>query len=100
MHFFVEVPTILQKNVSKGWKSKEKSRTTVDLNNKYTECTPCKCFRWGYVDNLIAKYLKPHKDNYKRRKQVCFIERGNRALQKQCDNGDNNNDQKMYASMV
>ena len=32
----------------------------------------------------------------KRRKQVCFNEKGNRA----CDNGKNNSDQKIYASMA
>ena len=43
---------------------------------------------------MIAKYLKPPKDNEKRRKQVSFNEKGNRA----CDNSKNNSDQKIYAS--
>ena len=31
--------------------------------------------------------------------QVIFSERGNRGSHKQCDNGKNNNDQNIYASM-
>ena len=49
---------------------------------------------------MIAKCSKPPHYNEKRRKQVYFSERGNRASQKQCDNGKNNNDQRIYASMV
>ena len=44
---------------------------------------------------MIAKYPKPPKDNEKRRKQVSFNEKGNRA----CDNGENNYDNKIYESM-
>ena len=45
---------------------------------------------------MIAKCPKPLKDNEKRRKQVLFNEKGNRA----CDNGENNSDQKIYVSMT
>ena len=45
---------------------------------------------------MIAKCPKPPKDNEKRKKQVRFNERGNCA----CDNGKNNSDQKIYASMA
>ena len=45
---------------------------------------------------MIEKFPKPPKDNEKRRKQVRFNEKGNRA----CDNGKNNSDQKIYASMA
>ena len=45
---------------------------------------------------MIAKFPKPPKDNEKRRKQVRFNEKGNPA----CDNGENNSDQRIYASMV
>ena len=45
---------------------------------------------------MIAECPKPPKDNEKRRKQVRFNEKGNRAG----DNGENNNDQKIYASMA
>ena len=44
---------------------------------------------------MIAKCPKPPKDNEKRRKQVSFNEKGNPA----CDNGENNSDQNIYASM-
>ena len=45
---------------------------------------------------MIAKCPKPPKDNEKRRKQVCFNEKGNRA----CDNGEDNDYHKIYASMA
>ena len=40
------------------------------------------------------------KDNQKRQNQVRFSEKGNRASQKECNNGGNNNNQKIYASMA
>ena len=45
---------------------------------------------------MITKCPKSPKDNEKGRKQVHFNEKGNRA----CDNGENNNDHKIYASMA
>ena len=45
---------------------------------------------------MIAKCPKPPKDSEKRRKQVHFNEKGNRA----CDNGKNYNNHKIYASMA
>ena len=45
---------------------------------------------------MIAKCPKPPKDNEKRRKQVCFNEKVNRA----CENGKDNDDHKIYASMA
>ena len=45
---------------------------------------------------MIAKCHKPQKDNEKRRKQVPFNEKVNRA----CDNGEDNYDHKIYASMA
>ena len=44
---------------------------------------------------MIAKCPKPPKDNDKRRKQVHFNEKVNRA----CDNGKDNDDHKIYTSM-
>ena len=66
------------------------------LGNRQTERTPRKCFRCGSENHLIEKYPKPPKDNEKRRKQVRFNEKGNCA----CDNGKNNSDKKIYASMA
>ena len=60
------------------------------------ERTPRKFFRCGSEDHMIAKCPKPPRDNDKRQKQVRFNEKGNRA----CDNGENNSDQKIYASMA
>ena len=45
---------------------------------------------------MIAKCPKPPKDNEKRRNQVHFNEKGNRA----CNNGEDNDDHKIYASMA
>ena len=56
------------------------------------ERPPWKCFRCGSEDHMIAKCPKPLKDNDKRRRQVRFNEKGNRA----CDNGENNYDHKIY----
>ena len=44
---------------------------------------------------MIARCPKPPKDNEKRRKQVRFNEKGNR----ECDNGEDNDDHKKYAYM-
>ena len=70
------------------------------MEKRRTECTPHKCFRCGSEDQLLAKCPKTPKDKNKQRKQVSFSERGNRALHKECKNGDNYNDQKIYASMI
>ena len=43
---------------------------------------------------------KPPKDNEKRQKQVRLTERGNRASKNESNNSDNDNDQKIYASMA
>ena len=56
-------------------------------------------FRCGSVNSLIDKCLKPHKDSKKQQKKVCFNERYNCASQKDPKNGDDDNNQKMYASM-
>ena len=60
------------------------------------ERTPLKCFRCGYEDHIIAKCPKPPKDNDRWRKQLRFNEKGHRA----CDNGKNNYDHNIYASMA
>ena len=45
---------------------------------------------------MIVKCPKPPKDNEKRRKQVRFNEKGNPA----CNNGEDKDDHKIYASMA
>ena len=59
------------------------------------ECTPRKKIRCGSEDHLISKYPKPPKDNQKWRKQVRLNEKSILA----CNNGNNNSDQNIYASM-
>ena len=44
---------------------------------------------------MIAKFSKPPKYSEKRRKSVRFNEKGNR----ECDNGEGDNDHNIYASM-
>ena len=48
----------------------------------------------------MAKFPNPPKENEKRRKQIFFSEKGNRASQKECNNSKNKNDQNIYASMA
>ena len=45
---------------------------------------------------MIKNFPKPPKNNEKRLRQVRFNEKGNHA----CDNGENNDDHKIYASMA
>ena len=75
-------------------KEKEKSRA-VDASDNRRTSTPRKCFRCGYEDHMIAKFPKPPKENEKRRNKVLLNVKGNCA----CNNGENNSDQKIYASM-
>ena len=77
-------------------KEKKKARAVDGSSNRRTERTPWKCFRCGSEDHMIAKCPNPPKDNEKRRKQVRFNEKGNRA----CDKGNNKSDQKIYVSMA
>ena len=59
----------------------------VDVSSyRQMERPPRKCFRCGSENHMIAKCPK----------QVCFNEKGNYA----CDNGENNSDCKIYASMA
>ena len=81
-------------------KEKEKYHVAGDLDNRRTERTSRKCFRCRSEDNLISKFLKPPKDNKKRRKKVRFNERGNHASQKESENRENKNKQKIYAYMA
>ena len=94
--FFGGVNHSAEKYFKRIRQEKEKSFATGYLDNRRTERTPQKFFRCGYEDNLIAKCPNPPKENEKRRKQVCFNEKYNRA----CDNGNDNNDQMIYASMA
>ena len=57
-------------------------------------------FRRGSMDDLISKFPKPPKYEKKRLKTVRFNEKGNCAPQKESENGDNDNEQKIYASMA
>ena len=77
-------------------KDKGKYCADGDSEKQWTERTPHKYFRCGSEGHLIAKCPKQPKDNEKQQNQVCFNERVNRSLQKECDNGDDDNDQKIY----
>ena len=60
------------------------------------ELTPQKCFRCGSEEHMIAKCPNPPKDNDKRRREVRFNEKVNHVR----NNGGNNDDHKVYASMA
>ena len=77
-------------------KEKEKARAVDVSSNRHTERTPWKCFICESGYHMIAKCTKPPEDNEKRQMQVRLNEKGNRA----CDNGENNDDHKIYASMA
>ena len=82
--------------LQKDKKGKEKSRAVDVLDNRRTERTPQKCFRCESEYHMTAKCPKQQKDNKKPQKKVRLNEKGNRA----CNNGKNNSDQKIYASMA
>ena len=92
----MEVLTTLHKERKMIRQERGKYRTAGASDNRQTERTPRKYFRCGSEDHLIAKFPKPPKENEKQRNQVYFNGKGNRA----CDNGENNSDQKIYASMA
>ena len=69
------------------------------MDRQQTKRTPWNIFRCGSVDNLIDQFPKPSKDNEKQRKQVRFNDRVSLSSQKESKNGDNYNDQKIYADM-
>ena len=77
-------------------KEKEKSRAIDVSSNRHMERPPQKRFRYGSEDHMIAKCSNPPKDNDKWQRQVRLNEKGNRA----CDNGENNDGHKIYASMT
>ena len=74
----------------------ERARSTGTSSNKIPDRPAQKCFRCGSEDHMIAKCPKPPKDSEKRRKSEKYKEKGNRA----CDNSDDDNDLKVYASMA
>ena len=77
-------------------KEKEKARLAGTSSKKSSDRPAWKCFRYGSEDHMIAKFPKPPKYSEKRRKYEKSKEKGNRA----CDNSDDDNDLKVYASMA
>ena len=75
---------------------RRKARTVHVSSNTNLECPHRKCFKCGSEYHMIEKCPKPPKDNEKRRRQVRFNEKVNCA----CDNGKNNNDHRIYASVA
>ena len=86
----------MEKCIKNIRKDKEKSRSAGASSNKNPDRPARKCFRCGSEDHLIEKCPKPPKDSDKRRKSVRFNEKGNRAS----NNGEDENDHKIYASMA
>ena len=75
---------------------KKKAHAVGVSSKRNSERRPRKCYRCGSEDHIIEKCPKPPKDNEKRRKQVRFNEKVNRG----CDNCEDYNDHKIYASMA
>ena len=96
----MEVLIILQRIKKNIRKDNDKSCAAGDLYRQRNERVFCKCFRCGSVDHLIAKCLKPPKDNKKQQNTFRFNERVNRVPQKESKDGDDDNDQYIYASMA
>ena len=82
--------------LQKDHKGKEKVRSAGTSSSRILDRPDWKCFRCGSEDHMIAKCPKPTKDIEKRHKSKKSKEKGNRA----CDNSDDDNDLKVYASMV
>ena len=96
MNVFGDVNLSVEKCFKRIREENEKACAVVASDNRQEKRTPRKCFRCGSEDHLIAKCPKAPKENKKRRRQVQYNKRGNRA----CNNGKNNSDQKIYASMA
>ena len=77
-------------------KEKDKARSAGTSSNKNSDFPARKCSRCGSEDHMIAKFPKPPKDSEKRRKSKKSKEKGNCA----CDNSEDYNDHKIYASMA
>ena len=85
----------MEKCFKKIRKEQEKARSASTSSNKNSDRPARKCFRCGSEDHMIAKCPKPPKDSEKRRKSGKSMEKVNRA----CENIDDDNDLKVYASM-
>ena len=71
-----------------------------NLEKQQTERKPRKYYRCRSIYHLLSKCPKPPKDNEKRKNQVHLSERDTCAQKKECENGDNDNYQKIYAYMA
>ena len=92
MHIFVDLITILWKNVSKISEKKKRKLVLLVLHLKKKSDRPArKCFRCGSEYHMIEKCPKPPRDSEKRRKSEKSREKGNRA----CDNSDDDNELKV-----
>ena len=86
----------MEKCFKKIRKEKEKARSAGTSSRKNSDSPTQKCFRCGSEDHMIAKCSKPPKESEKRRKSEKSKEKGNRA----CDNRDDDDELKVYASMA
>ena len=59
----MEVLITLHKKIQKDQNKKETSRAAGHSDNRRTESTPRKSFRYGSEDNLIATFPNPSKEN-------------------------------------
>ena len=86
----------VEKCFKKIRKEKEKARSAGTSSNKNSDRPDRKCLRCGSEDHLIAKFPKPPKDSEKRRKS----DKSKKKVTPACNNSDDDNDLKVYASMA
>ena len=82
----------MEKHFKRIRQEKEKSRAVGISSNRNSEHPSRNCYTYGSEYHMIAKCPKPPKGSEKRRKSVCFNEKGNR----ECDNVKNENDHNIY----
>ena len=95
-HFFGINNHSAEKCFKRIRQEKEKALAVDVSSNMNSERPPQKCYRCGSEDHMIEKCPKPPKDNEKRSNEERFNEKVNRA----CDNGEDEKDHKIYASMA
>ena len=91
MHLFLRCQPFCREMFKSIRNYKKKASAPGYLDKQRTEQKQCKYFSCGSEDHLIYKSPEPPKDNKKPQKQVRFSERGDFALQKDCENSDNCN---------
>ena len=92
----MEVLITLQKKFSKVSDRKSKKLVRLVIRTSDDQNRHLKKIRYGYLDHQISKCPNPPGENEKQKNQVGV----NETYFCSCDNVENNNNQKIYASMA